>query len=133
MKSLRKAIFASLLALGICQAHAEDGVTDRPAAFWAEAMRLRDLLKFEFFFADKETFRDELRREMARLVGYGDFAALSLDEGQTAQIFYLVRAVSPGTFLVPPPLVEDMYRPQIRGVGRSEPPRIEVGAPAKSP
>ena len=28
MKSLRKAIFASLLALGICQAHAEDGVTD---------------------------------------------------------------------------------------------------------
>jgi len=28
MKSLRKAIFASLLALGICQVHAEDGVTD---------------------------------------------------------------------------------------------------------
>ena len=28
MKPLRKAIFASLLALGICQAHAEDGVTD---------------------------------------------------------------------------------------------------------
>ncbi len=44
---------------------AEDGVTDRPAEFWDEAMRLRDLLKFEFFFADKETFREELRREMA--------------------------------------------------------------------
>ena len=28
MKSLRKALFASLLALGICQVHAEDGVTD---------------------------------------------------------------------------------------------------------
>ena len=35
------------------------------AEFWNEAMRLRDLLKFEFFFADKEEFRTELRREVA--------------------------------------------------------------------
>jgi glycerol-3-phosphate O-acyltransferase len=33
--------------------------------FWDEAMRLRDLLKFEFFFADKDTFRSELCHEMA--------------------------------------------------------------------
>ena len=38
---------------------------DRRAAFWAEALRLRDLLKFEFFFAEKEAFRAELGREMA--------------------------------------------------------------------
>jgi len=31
---------------------------------WAEAMRLRDLLKFEFFFADKETFRTEVQEEL---------------------------------------------------------------------
>jgi len=44
------------------------GVTatsDAEAEFWDEAMRLRDLLKFEFFFADKEEFRTELRREVA--------------------------------------------------------------------
>ena len=35
-------------------------------AFWQEAMRLRDLLKFEFFFADKESFRRELRSEVAQ-------------------------------------------------------------------
>ena len=29
--------------------------------FWDEVMRLRDLLKFEFFFAEKEAFRDEIR------------------------------------------------------------------------
>jgi len=29
--------------------------------FWEEVMRLRDLLKFEFFFAEKEAFRDEIR------------------------------------------------------------------------
>jgi glycerol-3-phosphate O-acyltransferase len=34
------------------------------AAFWDEAMRLRDLLKFEFFFAEKDEFRAELRAEI---------------------------------------------------------------------
>lgn len=33
-------------------------------AFWEEAMRLRNLLKFEFFFADKDEFRAEMRREL---------------------------------------------------------------------
>ncbi|MBX3027362.1 glycerol-3-phosphate 1-O-acyltransferase [bacterium] len=36
-----------------------------PGAFWDEALRLRDLLKFEFFFADREAFRAELRDEVA--------------------------------------------------------------------
>ena len=43
---------------------AEGGVADRTGEFWAEALRLRDLLKFEFFFADKDGFRDEIRREV---------------------------------------------------------------------
>ena len=33
--------------------------------FWAEVMRLRDLLKFEFFFPEKEAFREEIRSELA--------------------------------------------------------------------
>jgi len=44
---------------------AEDGARDSTAAFWDEAMRLRDLLKFEFFFADKDTFRAEVGAEIA--------------------------------------------------------------------
>lgn len=32
---------------------------------WAEAKRIRDLLKFEFFFSDKETFQEELRSELS--------------------------------------------------------------------
>src|SRR5262249_21010042 len=43
----------------------EDHVDNRRATFWDEAMRLRDLLKFEFFFAEKERFRDELAEESA--------------------------------------------------------------------
>ena len=43
---------------------AEEGVTDRATEFWGESLRLRDLLKFEFFFADKERFQEELAREV---------------------------------------------------------------------
>ena len=37
--------------------------------FWSEVMRLRDLLKFEFFFSDKETFREEIHQELAHVDG----------------------------------------------------------------
>lgn len=56
-------------------------------------------------------------------------AALKLDRGQRVNVFYLVRAVSPGSFLVPPPLVEDMYRPGVRGIGRSSVTSIKVVQP----
>jgi uncharacterized protein YfaS (alpha-2-macroglobulin family) len=57
-------------------------------------------------------------------------AALRLPEGGSgAKVFYLVRAVTPGTYTVPPPLVEDMYRPDIRGVGASSPATITVVQP----
>jgi glycerol-3-phosphate O-acyltransferase len=45
--------------------YAAEGHADPVGAFWDEAMRLRDLLKFEFFFAEKDAFRGELRRELA--------------------------------------------------------------------
>lgn len=35
------------------------------AGFWEEALRLRDMLKFEFFFSEKDAFRSELEEEMA--------------------------------------------------------------------
>ncbi len=64
---------------------AEEANGDPAATFWDEAMRLRDLLKFEFFFAEKEAFRAELRAEIAfhdveweRHLGDGTVAIQSL-------------------------------------------------------
>ena len=37
----------------------------RREVFWREAMALRDLLKFEFFFPDREAFRAELMGDLA--------------------------------------------------------------------
>jgi alpha-2-macroglobulin len=56
-------------------------------------------------------------------------AALKLRSGNTARVLYLVRAVTPGTYTAPPPLVEDMYRPDLRGVGKSVPASITVVQP----
>lgn len=69
----------------------------------------------------------EVRHEEFRDDRY--VAALKLDTGNTARVFYLLRAVTPGTYTVPPPLVEDMYRPQLRGVGKSVPATVTVKQP----
>jgi len=53
-------------------------------------------------------------------------AAVELWGGTPANLFYLVRAVSPGDFVVPPPVVEDMYRPALRAVGQATPERVAV-------
>lgn len=69
----------------------------------------------------------EVRHEEYRDDRY--VAALKLDRNDAARVFYLVRAVTPGTYTVPPPLVEDMYRPDLRGVGKSSPATITVVQP----
>ena len=55
-------------------------------------------------------------------------AALKLEGGE-AKLFYLVRAVTPGTYVVPPPQLEDMYRPELRAIGKVSPESIRVVQP----
>jgi glycerol-3-phosphate O-acyltransferase len=43
---------------------ADEGVSDPRNEFWEEVLRLRDLLKFEFFFAEKDLFLGEVRAEL---------------------------------------------------------------------
>ena len=43
-------------------------------------------------------------------------AAVSLGRGKV-DVFYLVRVVTPGRYAVPSTVAEDMYRPELRGVG----------------
>jgi glycerol-3-phosphate O-acyltransferase len=46
-------------------AYAARAEGDRLEAFWNQAMRLRDLLKFDFYFAESTAFREHLAEEMA--------------------------------------------------------------------
>ena len=46
-------------------------------------------------------------------------AATDLRDGPL-HLFYVLRVVTPGKFTVPAPFAEDMYRPDVRGVGKAE-------------
>jgi len=66
----------------------EREVSDRSAAFWDAALDLRDLLKFEFFFVEKEAFQAEIRQELSHhVVDWED----RLDQGSGAILEVLAR------------------------------------------
>ena len=54
-------------------------------------------------------------------------AAMNLDGYGTTHLLYLARAVTPGTYRVPPPQVESMYRPNWHAVGETPPEMVIKG------
>lgn len=60
-------------------------------------------------------------------------AAISLEEGGEVDLYYLVRAVSPGDYLIPAAYVEDMYRPELRAQGAPSANRLKVVPPKPGP
>jgi glycerol-3-phosphate O-acyltransferase len=73
-------VTSAISELSLLRAAEDESAQDASVAFWNAAMALRDLFKFEFFFAEKEAFRAELRHELqvhhtdwqARLAGGRD-------------------------------------------------------------
>jgi glycerol-3-phosphate O-acyltransferase len=55
----------SILEVALLRRWADDDGPDFIEQAWREALRLRDILKFEFFFPDKKKFRDDLTAELA--------------------------------------------------------------------
>jgi len=102
-----------------------------PGGLEAENLNLVDRRLLESLTIEgvpmSERYGADIRHEEYRDDRY--VAVLRMWEGQTAQLYYLVRAVSPGGFTVPPPQAEDMYRPGIRAIGRSPVPRLTVTPP----
>lgn len=56
-----------------------------PRTAWDEALRLRELLKFDFFFAQREQFADELAAEIAILAGPDATAGLDVTPNQARE------------------------------------------------
>jgi glycerol-3-phosphate O-acyltransferase len=54
----------SIVELALVRAAEVQPGADQVEVAWTEAFRLRDVLKFEFFFADRDLFRQELRDEL---------------------------------------------------------------------
>jgi len=99
-------------------AELEEG--DRAGHFWQEAMALRDLLKFEFFFADKESFREEMRTEMALHESPGAAWETRLEAGPEAALEFLQQVRPLSAHRVLRPFLE-AYRVVADVLGRAAP------------
>jgi glycerol-3-phosphate O-acyltransferase len=65
----RNSLIHFMLDTALCELavlRARDDSTDPVGAFWAEIAWLRDLLKFEFYFRDRDEFRRQVHEEMDR-------------------------------------------------------------------
>jgi glycerol-3-phosphate O-acyltransferase len=65
----RNSVIHFMLDTALCELavlRARDDSTDPVGAFWAEVFWLRDLLKFEFYFRERDEFRRQVREEMDR-------------------------------------------------------------------
>ncbi len=91
-----------------------------PAGFELENPALGNSIKLEDLSIEgkpawQSEWNDYLKHQEFRDDRYT--AALDLSEGSNQQLVYLMRAVTPGRYRVPPTQVEDMYRPELRAVG----------------
>ncbi|OIO57470.1 MAG: hypothetical protein AUJ55_06530 [Proteobacteria bacterium CG1_02_64_396] len=96
-----------------------------PAGFELENLALTPSIDLDAIEIEGRPLRHWLGGERLRHQELRDdrfVAALDLHE---SRLVYLVRAVTPGLYHLPPTQVEDMYRPEIRAVGASMKP-IEV-------
>ncbi|MCY9822081.1 alpha-2-macroglobulin family protein [Aeromonas media] len=91
-----------------------------PAGFELENPALGNSIKLEELSIEgkpawQSEWNDYLKHQEFRDDRYT--AALDLSAGGNQQLVYLMRAVTPGRYQVPPTQVEDMYRPELRALG----------------
>lgn len=93
-----------------------------PAGFELENQNLEHAIKLDDFKFNGSSYAKLTRYTRIKHQEYRDdrfVAALDVGRRQGGSVFYLMRAVTPGTYKVPASLVEDMYHPQKRGVGQT--------------
>ncbi|WDE12614.1 alpha-2-macroglobulin family protein [Thalassomonas haliotis] len=93
-----------------------------PAGFELENQNLEHALKLDEIKVEGKTITQWQKRNPVKHQEFRDdryVAAVELHKSRPVHLFYLARAVTPGVYQVPPPLAEDMYRPEIRAVGET--------------
>jgi alpha-2-macroglobulin len=99
-----------------------------PGGFEAENLNLLPAEQLSALKAGELNVSDVRAQSSVRFEEFRDdryVLALPLSEGET-RYFYVVRAVSPGSYVVPPTQLEDMYRTSLTTVGVSIPARVTV-------
>ncbi len=97
-----------------------------PAGFEIENQNLAHSIKLDQYRIGDKAVIDKMSSNDIKYQAYRDdryVAAIDLNGHSTQRLYYLLRAVTPGTYQVPPPYAEDMYRPYIRAIGDTPEPQ----------
>jgi hypothetical protein len=126
------------LLIGAIEVHSNQSMNDAlvvdlvAGGLEVENLNLTDASQWENVTIDGTTLSERGNEATIRFEEYRDdryVAAIQMYGESTAKLYYLVRAVSPGDYIMPPPTVEDMYRPSLRAIGQAVPERVQVGRP----
>jgi uncharacterized protein YfaS (alpha-2-macroglobulin family) len=102
----------------------KDGlVVDRiPAGLEIENLNLSQGVQASEFTVQGDNLAEVMKNSRIKHTEFRDdrFVAAAEFSGDRLTLYYVVRVVTPGRFVVPAPYAEDMYRAEIRGVGKSE-------------
>jgi hypothetical protein len=93
-----------------------------PAGMEVENLNLSQGVQASDFTVDKVNVAEAMADARIKHREFRDdrfVAAADLRDGPL-HLFYVLRVVTPGTYTVPAPFAEDMYRPDVRGVGKAE-------------
>ena len=93
-----------------------------PAGFEIENQNLAHSLKLDEYRIGADAIIDRMDNKTIKYQAWRDdryVAAIDLKAYGSQRLYYLLRAVTPGTYQVPPPYAEDMYRPYIRAIGET--------------
>ncbi len=108
-------------------------ITDlSPGGLEVENLNLTDVTQWSGIEVDGVEIAGQIGAGSARFEEYRDdryVAAVNLYAGSEVRLFYLLRAVTPGRYLVPPVSVEDMYRPSMRATGVNEQDQVSIAPP----
>jgi uncharacterized protein YfaS (alpha-2-macroglobulin family) len=96
-----------------------------PAGFELENQNLVHSLKLDHYTIGSEAIIDRISSASIKFQQWREdryMAAIDLLGYGTQRLYYLLRAVTPGEYQVPPSYAEDMYRPYIRAIGETPEP-----------
>lgn len=91
-----------------------------PAGLELENQNLDNAVKIDDIRVDDQALRYWWQQEPATYSQYLDdrfMASMDISSYRTRRLYYLARAVTPGTYTVPPPYAEDMYFADQFGIG----------------
>jgi uncharacterized protein YfaS (alpha-2-macroglobulin family) len=91
-----------------------------PAGFEIENQNLEQSIKLTHYQIEGQSLADKMSTKAIKYQAWRDdryIAAIDMKGYSTQHLYYLLRAVTPGNYQIPPPYAEDMYRPYIRAIG----------------